>query len=71
MTTQSKIMPLPEPKEIPVYTVFYLTPLLSVIRKEYLGNDHEDALKQARNESDCYDVILVFIGSVPDAIWQG
>lgn len=59
-----------EPKEIPVYTVFYETQEGPLVRKEYIGNDHEDALKQAIAEDDCFDVKLIFIGSVPEAIWQ-
>lgn len=62
---------MPEPKEIPVYTVFYTNDNGNLVRKEYIGNDHEDALIQATAEDNCVDVLLIFIGSVPDAIWQG
>jgi len=66
-----KITPPPEPKETPIYTVFFMTYDESIHRKEYIGNDHEDALKQGLAEPDCQDVLLIFIGSIPDAIWQG
>ena len=67
----NKITPPPEPKETPIYTVFWENYVNELVRREYIGNDHEDVLKQALAEPECIDVRLIFIGSVPDAIWQG
>lgn len=57
--------------ETPTYTVFYENYEGYLIRVDgVIANDHEGALESTLQLADCRDVRLIFLGSIPEAIWH-
>ncbi|MCF8861638.1 hypothetical protein KIP58_21880 [Xanthomonas campestris pv. campestris] len=61
-----------EPKEIPTYTAMYYIEAGYLHKKSFIGNDHEDVLKQIKaDEGDKVEIVAIWIGDIPDPIWIG